>query len=93
MERDELPVEVRKGHGIVVNERDRAHARARQSLRRKAPHAADTEDGDMAFFQKIDCFVSQKHPFPVKLCFLHNCLPKKELPQGSPFSFFEVTWW
>ena len=88
MERDELPVEVRERHGIVVDERDRAHACARQSLRRKAPHAADTEDGDMAFFQKIDCFVSQKHPFPVKLCFLHNCLPKKELPQGSPFSFF-----
>ena len=84
MQRDELAVEIGEGDGVVVNERDGAHTRARQRLCRKASHAADAEDGDVTGGKNLHCLVSQQHPLPVKLRFCHSSSYHKGLPCGSP---------
>ena len=42
---ENLPVDVRQAHPVVVDEIERTHAGARQRLDRIAAHAADAEYG------------------------------------------------
>lgn len=61
MQRLELAVEVRQRHGVVVDERQLAHARAHQRLDRVAAHAAETEHGDVAAAQSVHAVCAEHH--------------------------------
>ena len=54
-------VEVRQRHGVVVDERQLAHARAHQRLDRVAAHAAETEHGDVAAAQSVHAVRAEHH--------------------------------
>lgn len=61
VQRLELAVEVRQRHGVVVDERQLAHARAHQRLDRVAAHAAETEHGDVAAVQSVHAVRAEHH--------------------------------
>ena len=60
-QRDDLPIDVRQGHRVVVKKVDGAHAAASQHLDGIAAHATHAEDGHAALGQAPHRLVAQQH--------------------------------
>ena len=61
MQRFKLTVEVCDADRIVIDERQLAHAGARQRLNGVAADAAETENGNMAVLEKKHGFLAKDH--------------------------------
>ena len=80
-QRDELAVEVRLAHHVVVHKGQLAHARARERFGNKAAYAAHAEYGHMRAGKTRKRVFSQQHNLTFKL---HAYLSiQQKLPEGS----------
>ena len=67
--RDDLAVQVREHHLVIVDQVDLSYPASGQSLHDIAPYTADAEDGDPGRRKLIHCRFPQQHPAPGKSVF------------------------
>lgn len=74
MQRDKLAIEVAFADHVVIDERDRADARACYGLGDKAADAADTEYRDVRILEPGKAVLTQQHDLSAELL-VHKNLP------------------